>query len=158
MSTNAPRVPKAPMKSSNFFVTVTLLVSGFAAAATRAGADEHAAHHPPAAAAKEDAAKAPQERAALMDDHMKAMQSGMAMMGSMNAKRDMRGAKGTDAADAGDVACAGGDVLAFGYLRGAQPRSRVRWGVAGLCGRDAAVHPALLEGRPCAAGQQRPRG
>jgi len=68
------------------------------------GAKEHAAHHPPeAAAAKADqqmnamqemhqkmqSAKTPQERAALMDEHMKAMQGGMNMM------CDMGGGTGT---------------------------------------------------------------
>ena len=65
-------------------------------------ADEHAAHHPPQAAAKVDApkfdqqmkamqemhqkmqsAKTPEERAALMQEHMKTMRDGMAMMGQM---------------------------------------------------------------------------
>ena len=68
-------------------------------------ADEHAAHHPPGAAAGTPApagydqqmkmmqdmhrklaeAKTPEERAALMKDHMKAMQDGMAMMGQMRS-------------------------------------------------------------------------
>jgi hypothetical protein len=67
-------------------------------------ADDHAAHHPADAAAavavpagydqqmkmmqemhqKMAAAKTPKERAALMKDHMKAMQDGMAMMGQMH--------------------------------------------------------------------------
>ncbi len=66
-------------------------------------ADEHAAHHPKDAAAsspapagydqqmkmmqemhqKMAAAKTPEERAALMKNHMKTMQDGMAMMGQM---------------------------------------------------------------------------
>ncbi|WP_428424640.1 hypothetical protein [Methylibium sp.] len=65
--------------------------------------DEHAAHHPPGAAVgtpapaqydqqmkmmqemhqKMAAAKTPEERAALMKDHMKTMQDGMGMMGQM---------------------------------------------------------------------------
>ncbi len=64
--------------------------------------DEHAAHHPGVAAAPVDtakydqqmktmhemhqkmaAAKTPEERAALMKDHMKTMQDGMATMGQM---------------------------------------------------------------------------
>ncbi len=66
-------------------------------------ADEHAAHHPPGSAAATPApagydqhmkmmqemhrkmaeAKTPEERAALMKDHMKTMQDGMVMMGQM---------------------------------------------------------------------------
>lgn len=65
-------------------------------------ADEHAAHHPEGTAAapapagydqqmkmmqemhqKMAAAKTPEERAALMKDHMKTMQDGMGMMGRM---------------------------------------------------------------------------
>jgi hypothetical protein len=103
---------KANMKTTLLVATVTLAASGFALAASPASVEEHAVHHPPAAAAKEDAAKVdqqmnmmrdmhakmlaaktPEERAALMDDHMKAMQNGMAMMGSMNGK-GMRGGKG----------------------------------------------------------------
>lgn len=75
-------------------------------------ADEHAAHHPvssPAAAApdgydqkmklmqemhqKMALAKTPEERTALMNDHMKAMHEGMRMMGQMGGK-GMEGAKG----------------------------------------------------------------
>jgi hypothetical protein len=73
-----------------------------AGCATGTGGPGHAAHHPPAgktAAApggmdsmmksmhqmhdKMMAAKTPDERAALMKDHMKVMQEGMAMMGQM---------------------------------------------------------------------------
>lgn len=67
-------------------------------------AEEHAAHHPPGTAVRPEstpagydeqmktmqqmhqqmaAAKTPEERAALMNDHMKAMQGGMGMMGQM---------------------------------------------------------------------------
>jgi len=80
---------------------------------------EHAAHHPPGAAAgtpapaqydqqmnmmqemhrKMAAAKTPDERAALMKDHMNTMQDGMAMMGRMRGGMmgggtGMGGAKG----------------------------------------------------------------
>jgi outer membrane murein-binding lipoprotein Lpp len=67
-------------------------------------ADEHAAHHPASTEAKADtakfdeqmklmhdmhqkikAAKTPAERAALMKDHMSAMQGGMSMMGQMRS-------------------------------------------------------------------------
>ncbi|CAN7703408.1 hypothetical protein LJR290_005794 [Variovorax sp. LjRoot290] len=67
-------------------------------------ADEHAAHHPASTAAKADtakvdeqmklmqdmhqkmkAAKTPAERAALMKDHMSAMQGGMTMMSQMRS-------------------------------------------------------------------------
>lgn len=76
-------------------------------------AEEHDAHHPAAEAApkvdpakfdqqmktmqemhqKMMAAKTPAERAALMKDHMKAMQDGMAMMGQMGGG-SMMGQKG----------------------------------------------------------------
>jgi len=66
-------------------------------------ADEHATHHPPGTAVatpapagydqqmkmmqemhrKMSEAKSPEERAALMNDHMKTMHDGMAMMGQM---------------------------------------------------------------------------
>jgi len=68
-------------------------------------ADEHAAHHPPVASTATQAhagydqqmamiqemhrkmaeARTPDERAALMKDHMKTMQDGMAMMGQMRS-------------------------------------------------------------------------
>ena len=76
-------------------------------------ADEHAAHHPagtvtaPAPAGydqqtkmmqemhqKMAAAKTPEERAALMKDHMKTMQDGMGMMGQMHG--GMMGGRGTE--------------------------------------------------------------
>ena len=81
-------------------------------------ADEHAAHHPagtvaaPAPAGydqqlkvmhemhqKMAAAKAPEERAALMKDHMKTMQDGMGMMGQMHGGMTdgMRGESGNGA-------------------------------------------------------------
>lgn len=46
------------------------------------------------------AAKTPEERSALMADHMKAMQGGMAMMGAMaaNGKNTMKGNKPSDPA------------------------------------------------------------
>ncbi len=101
-----------------------LLASGCAMSQVpRAGAD-HAAHHPPgtgaaAAAApstpaaapapdafnrqmmamqemhqKMQSARSPAERAALMDEHMKTMQSGMAMMGQMRGAGTAMGATG----------------------------------------------------------------
>ena len=74
-------------------------------------ADEHAAHHPAAEGTpkvdpakveqqmqtmremhqKMMAAKTPAERAALMKDHMKAMQDGMAMMGQMGGRMPTQG-------------------------------------------------------------------
>lgn len=73
-------------------------------------AEEHSAHHSAGAVAKGDttkfdqqikvmqnlhqkmaAAKTPEERAALMKDHMKAMQDGMAMMGQMSGGMGMQG-------------------------------------------------------------------
>ena len=94
-----------------------LLLAGCSSLPGSAGkqAEEHAAHHPPKAAAKgEDAkadqqmktmqemhqkmqaAKTPEERAALMKDHMKAMQDGMAMMGRMKGGMSMGGGMSTD--------------------------------------------------------------
>lgn len=86
-----------------------LAVAGCAVAQTPKADEDHSAHHPPgspppAAAApraaapdafdkqmkamqdmhqRMQAAKTPTERAALMDEHMKLLQSGMAMMGQM---------------------------------------------------------------------------
>jgi hypothetical protein len=79
-------------------------------------ADEHAAHHPAGTVAapagydermkmmremhqKMAEAKTPEERAALMKDHMKAMHEGMGMMGQMNGK-GMEGSKGKMCMDA----------------------------------------------------------
>ena len=76
--------------------------------------EEHEAHHPAAETApkvdpakldqqmktmqamhqKMMAAKTPAERTALMKDHMKVMQDGMAMMGQMGAGTPMMGQKG----------------------------------------------------------------
>lgn len=87
--------------------------SSFPGASTKE-ADDHAAHHPPQATAKVDdakfdqqmkmmhdmhrkmvTAKTPEERAALIKDHMKAMQDGMAMMGQMRGGMRMgMGGKG----------------------------------------------------------------
>lgn len=92
-----------------------LALSGCALAQAPKAEDDHSAHHPPGAApaaaapgtaartapapeafdrqmkAMQDmhqrmqAARTPAERAALMDEHMKLMQSGMAMMGQMRS-------------------------------------------------------------------------
>ena len=102
---------KAIMKTTPLVATLTLALTGFAVVAPAAGTNDPAAHHAPVAAANEAAAKAdrqmgamrdlhakmaaaktPQERTALMDEHMKAMQGGMAMMGAMNGKGDMSAA------------------------------------------------------------------
>jgi hypothetical protein len=85
---------------------------------TTARAEQHAAHHPDAAAAapmpamqdrmramremhdKMAQAKTPEERQALMADHMKAMQGGMQMMsgmGGMGSATCMRGPQGQPA-------------------------------------------------------------
>lgn len=86
---------------------VALGLSGSAAAQSE---QDHAVHHPPGASApaatpaqmdkrmksmqemheKMMAAKTPEERQALMAEHMKAMQGGMAMMGQMK-KPDGKG-------------------------------------------------------------------
>jgi hypothetical protein len=91
-----------------------LTASGFALAQATKADQDHSAHHPPssppAAAApapkkpttpdafdkqmktmqdmhqRMQSARTPAERAALMDEHMKLMQSGMAMMGQMQGK------------------------------------------------------------------------
>lgn len=93
------------MKLIHAAAASTLVLAG---CATGPKPDEHAAHHPPGAAApssasvpaspaqmdeqmkamremheKMMAAKTPEARAALMKDHMKTMQDGMAMMGRM---------------------------------------------------------------------------
>jgi outer membrane murein-binding lipoprotein Lpp len=92
------------MKTALAVLGASLVLAG---CATGPQADQHAAHHPPAAAAtagpghmdsmmksmqdmhdKVRAAKTPEERARLMQDHMKLMHEGMAMMGQM------RGGKG----------------------------------------------------------------
>lgn len=91
-------------------LTILALAGGALAQAPKAGAD-HSAHHPPASAASAAApvldafdrqmramqgmhqrmqsAQTPAERAALMDEHMKLMQSGMAMTGPMRGSMDM---------------------------------------------------------------------
>jgi hypothetical protein len=81
------------------------LLAGCSAMPGPKEADEHAAHHPPGAVAATQApagydqqmkmmqemhrkmaeARTPDERAALMKDHMKTMQGGMAMMGQMRS-------------------------------------------------------------------------
>lgn len=91
-----------------------LLLAG---CATGPKPDEHAGHHPSEAAAaapatpapgqmdsmmksmqemhdKMMAAKTPEERAALMKDHMKLMQDGMAMMGRMRGGKGGMGMRG----------------------------------------------------------------
>jgi hypothetical protein len=93
------------MKLALSALGASILLAGCAASPK---ADDHAAHHPPGAAvaapaaptlgqvdsmmksmqemrAKMMAAKTPEERAALMKDHMKVMHEGMAMMGHMRS-------------------------------------------------------------------------
>lgn len=103
-----------------------LLVSGCAVAQAPDAPQDHSAHHPagiaPAAPTpapgstadafnrqmkamqemhqKMQAARSPAERAALMDEHMKTMQSGMAMMGQM---RGAGAATGMGAAGMGSM-------------------------------------------------------
>ena len=102
------------MKSIILIVPVALALA--ACAAMKPSAEEHAAHHPggkPSPALRADehmrsmkemqqkmaAARTPQERQALMAEHMKAMQGGMSMMcemgqqdqgGMMNRCMEMR--------------------------------------------------------------------
>ena len=90
------------MRRILLMAATVMILSGCAAPAKQDRAEDHAAHHPAgaatvAAAAKADqqmkmmremhqkmqAAKTPQERAALMDEHRKAMQGGMSMMCEM---------------------------------------------------------------------------
>jgi hypothetical protein len=97
--------PEIPMRSI-FVLAVAVALSGCAVAQSE---QDHAAHHPPGASGptpapskasatpetqmksmqamheKMVAAKTPEERQALMGEHMKAMQDGMAMMGQMKA-------------------------------------------------------------------------
>lgn len=78
----------------------TIALGGCASQSAQVGAGDHAAHHPAAASApaaryeqqmrmmddlhrKMMAAKTPEERQALMAEHMKAMQGGMSMMCEM---------------------------------------------------------------------------
>lgn len=93
------------MKPASILVLASLALAG---CATGPNAEDHAAHHPPEAAAatvptpaqmdrqmkamqemhdRMRAARTPEERAALMDEHMKLMQDGMAMMGRMRGGR-----------------------------------------------------------------------
>jgi hypothetical protein len=96
-----------------------VLLAGCSSMPGAPGADEHAAHRLPGAAAgapspaqhehqmkmmqemhqKMAAAKTPEERAALMRDHRKAMHDGMAMMGRMRGGM-MGGGKGPMSMDA----------------------------------------------------------
>jgi hypothetical protein len=101
-------LPEDPMKLALVVLGSSLLIVGCATGPTP---EEHAAHHPPGTAAAAPAAttpgqmysmmrsmqethdrmmaaKTPEERARLMNEHMKLMQDGMAMMGQM------RGGKG----------------------------------------------------------------
>ncbi len=94
------------MKKVLFAAMVALALAG--CAMQKAPADEHAAHHPPAepspAARSEEqlklmqemhqkmmAAKTPEERQALMAEHMKAMQGGMSMMCEMGQRMGEKG-------------------------------------------------------------------
>lgn len=106
------------MKLALAVLGASLVLAG---CATGPNATEHAAHHPPGAAAqapgkpmpgqmgsmmksmqdmhdKMMAARTPEERAALMKEHMKVMQDGMAMMGQMRG--GMMGGRGPMAMDA----------------------------------------------------------
>lgn len=103
------RSPLAPTIAASL---LALSASAAALAQVAASEQDHAAHHPPGASApaapqapqgtpaagatmqsmramhdKMMAAKSPEERQALMADHMKAMQDGMAMMGRMKREK-----------------------------------------------------------------------
>jgi len=91
----------SPQTLAALFVAAILAAPFGASAATPSKADEHAAHHPDASASapgpamdermkamqemrdKMASAKTPEERQALMADHMLAMQGGMQMMKAM---------------------------------------------------------------------------
>ena len=94
------------MKNTFLIATAALALVNVGYAATPPTQNEHAAHHPAGLStapkvdtakvdqqmkvmqdmhAKRMAAKTPEERAALMQEHMKAMQNGMAMMGQLRA-------------------------------------------------------------------------
>jgi hypothetical protein len=99
------------MKLAPLTIALPVLLAGCALGPK---AEDHAAHHPPGAAAASStapamgqmdsmmksmqdmhdrmmAAKTPDERAALMKDHMKLMQDGMGMMGRMRGGMGMGG-------------------------------------------------------------------
>ena len=91
----------SPQTLAALFVAAILAAPFGASAATPSKAEEHAAHHPDASASalapamdermkamqemrdKMASAKTPEERQALMADHMSAMQGGMQMMKAM---------------------------------------------------------------------------
>jgi len=99
------RIPMAGLAAMAVLSACTVLPPGGATSA-----EDHARHHPPGAnppaAAKADqqmmqmremhrkmrAARTPQERQALMAEHMKAMQGGMSMMCEMGAASPAGGA------------------------------------------------------------------
>jgi hypothetical protein len=92
-----------------FYVVALALLPACSSMSTGDGRGAEAAHHPAGVASadphaqqmkamqemhqKMAAAKTPEERAALMKDHMKAMQDGMAMMGPMRGGM-MHGGRG----------------------------------------------------------------
>jgi len=98
--------------STTAFLTACANPTPPAAGSVRAAdADAHAAHHPATAAAPAPAAasamkrmqamrdkmmnaKTPAERQALMDEHMKSMHEGMAMMKGMKGMGNMQGMQG----------------------------------------------------------------
>jgi hypothetical protein len=114
--------------SSRYFIavvsTAALAVPLCALAAEPAKADEHAGHHPESAASapppaaamdgqmeamrlmhdKMMNAKTPEERRALMADHMKAMQGGMQTMNGTSASGGSMGAKGARKPSPADLA------------------------------------------------------
>lgn len=101
------------MKNYLAAAAASLVLAGYASAATTSpatpSAEDHAAHHPSGAAAPAPStaqvdgqlkmmqemhqkmvdAKTPEERSALMKDHMQAMRGGMAMMGKMHGGMSM---------------------------------------------------------------------
>lgn len=101
------------MKKVPLMSAVTLICSGCAGPSKQEPTDDHAAHHPAGTASgpavakadqqlkrmremhqKMETAKTPQERAALVEEHMKVMQDGMAMMCNIGGNTGM-GAQGS---------------------------------------------------------------
>jgi len=106
------------LKRILLMAATVMVLSGCAAPVKRDSDEDHAAHHPAGTAAvpaaahvdqqmkmmremhqKVQAARTAQERAALMDEHMKAMRGGMSMMCDMGAGVRARAQGGADSKD-----------------------------------------------------------
>ncbi len=137
----------------------TLVVAGCAVAQTPKADEDHSAHHPPGSpaavatpaprtAAAPDAfdkqmkamqdmhqrmqsAKTPAERTAMMDEHMKLMQSGMAMMGQM---RGMGSSGGMGAMGSTGAMSGPGIPGGMGMMPSQPPASGAAQGAPGMQG------------------------